>query len=391
MVLDEDEVHASRSDLDGSDLSLKAQVDTDDVFSNMILDVADFPEAVEQEDGYISPCDNSRGTEELSSPIWPSDHRKTRRSLAEISQNPHGEEEDADFAAQVLSSPIYAKRREPSLRPLDEYETPVKWTNNAGNKTILAERTPTPTKQARQELDDVPSPTHYRGPDLRSMLGVDYGSELDIDTPCGAASGSSSTAPPTPSPETPGDSPQQAIDIDGLELDLEAEEQSRSEKTAQRTKAVMDGWRRKWALPSLQADKSSMNAPKAFALGSGTLRAANLRRSETTVIMSDSQPMLGVFYKPPKSAPSKISAPSASKKGKLVFESTKLSSVAMRASKTEDAAFCTDAAKMLAVGPGDSEAELDIVYKARTKLSQYRLVLLTCSARPVLNLFHSCS
>lgn len=385
IVLDEDEDRASRSDLEGSDLSLKVHVDADDVFSSMILDVADFPEVVEQEDGYISPRDNSRGTEELSSPIWPGNRRQTRRSLVGISasRNPHNEAEDADFEAHVLSSPIYAKRREPNLRPLDEYETPVKWADSAGNETILAERTPTRTRQAHQGLDDVPSPILYRGPDLRSMLGVDCGSELDIL--CEAASGSSSTVPPTPSPETPGDSPQQVIDIDDPELDLDAEEQNRSEKTALRTKAVMDGWRRKWALPSLQAEKSSVNAPKVFALGSGALRAANLRRSETTVVMSDS--ILGGFYEPPKSAPSKISVPTAPKKGKLVFESTKVSSMAKPSKAAENVALCTDPTKILAAEPGDSEAELDIVYKARTKLSQYRLVLLICSARLVLIFF----
>lgn len=210
-------------------------------------------------------------------------------------------------------------------------------TQNPSNETILVDPTPTPTKWPYQESEDVPSPTLYRGPDLRSMLGADCGSELD--KPCEAGSGSSLTASPTPSPDTPeegrlGDSP--VIDVDGCELDLEVDEEQRSsEQSALRTKAVMDGWRRKWALRSLQAEKS-INSPKVTALGSGALRAANLRRTETTVIMADPPSKRSEFYKPPKSAPSKISAPSVPKprKGKLVFESTKVSSTALKASKS---------------------------------------------------------
>jgi hypothetical protein len=126
---------ATRSDLEGSDLSLKAQVDASDVFSSRQLDVADFLEPVEQEDGYISPPDYSRDAQDLSSPIRPEDRRKTIFSLEDETEmspsvNHPGEEEDADFAAQVLSSPVSARRPKPSLQPLDDYETPVKWAQN---------------------------------------------------------------------------------------------------------------------------------------------------------------------------------------------------------------------------------------------------------------------
>lgn len=342
IVDDDDEVDTSRSELEGSDISLKAQIDASDVFSSRQLDMTDFPEPVEQEDGYISPPDYSRDGDDLSSPVRPEDRRRTIVSLEdEEEMSPSKLPSEEDFA-QILSSPVSVRRPIPSLQRLDHYKTPVKWAQNAGDETILADPTPTPTKQPYQESEDVPSPTLYRGPDLRSMLGVDCCSELD--RACDAGSGSSSTASPMPSPDTPaeghlGDSP--VIDVDDCELDLEVEEEH-SEQSALRTKAVMDGWRRKWSLPSLQVEKSSINSPKVFALGSGALRATNLRRSETTVIMADSHPMRGGFYKPPKSAPSKISGPSAPRprKGKLVFETTKVSS---KASKTvAKTSSCTD-------------------------------------------------
>lgn len=333
IVDDDDELDASQSDLEGSDISLKAQIDASDVFSSRQLDVADFPELVEQEDGYISPPDYTRDADDLSSPVRPEDRRKTIVFREDEEMSPSKPPSEEDFA-QILSSPMSVRCPIPSLQRLDDCETPVKWAQNAGDETILAYPTPTPTKRAYQESEDVPSPTLFRGPDLRSMLGADCCSELD--RACEAGSGSSSTTSPTPSPDTPAEGHLPAIDVEDCGLDLEVEEEQHSEQTALRTKAVMDGWRRKWSLPSLQAEKSSINSPKVFALGSGALRATNLRRSETTVIMADSHSTRGGFYKPPKSAPSKVPGPSAPRprKGKLVFESTKVSSTALKASKT---------------------------------------------------------
>lgn len=319
MVVDDDyEVDEACSDLEGSDLSIKTQVDASDVLLNMQLDAADFLETVEQEDGYISPPDYSKDAQDLSSPILPRNRRKTTISLKRSPSVHHfSEEEDADFVAQVLSSPISAKRPKHNTQQLEDYKTP--------------------TQTKHQELEDVPSPT---GPDLRSLLGVDCDSELDV---------SCKTRSPSPSPDTPKEGRQgasQVIHIDGFQLDLEVEEEERlCEQSASRNKAVMDGWRRKWALPSLQAEKTSANNPKVFALGSGAIRGANLRRSETTVIMPGPHSISGL-YKPPKSAPSKISVPTAPRMGKLVFESKNVSSTTPKASKTvENVISCLEDTK----------------------------------------------
>jgi hypothetical protein len=166
--------------------------------------------------------------------------------------------------------------------------------------------------------------------------------------------------------------------VTDVDVDLEVEEERRSEQAALRTKAVMDGWRRKWALPSLQAEEATIKSPKVFAIGSGNLRAANLRRSETTVIMASPYSTPDGVYKPPKSAPSKMAALSAPKPrmGKLVFESTKIASTAVKASKrVENVASCIHDPRTPAADPMNSEAEVQIAHRARAKLSQYRLVL----------------
>ena len=78
VVDDDDEVaETSEPDLDGSDLSLKAQCDHD---TDMDLHVDEFPDVVEQEDGYISPTPScSNDLQDLSSPLRSGqtpDHRK---------------------------------------------------------------------------------------------------------------------------------------------------------------------------------------------------------------------------------------------------------------------------------------------------------------------------
>ncbi|CAA7264284.1 unnamed protein product [Cyclocybe aegerita] len=355
IVVDDDdtsEAETSEPELDGTELLIQANFNADAV---MELSVEDFPDVVEQEDGYISPMrSSSRDAADLSSPPRPGG-RLERGEDEEM--EPTGmilsDHEDHDLSVDPVSSPVSTKRPTRTTRRHQPYRTPTKGNANHASGSILVDPTPTPTKSIYPDIDEVPSPTLFHGPDLRSMLGNDDStSDLDglpdvkrirHEDSLGSGFGSGSVSPPSPSPETPvnelacNNSINVVIDVDELDFGFDEED---GEAGLARTKAVMDGWRNKWALPSKQPvgptggqnpmkakPGSSTNTPtssrppsrpasvrsspkkKLFTPGSGAARALALRRNETNVTPAGRHNLAQTeFYKPPKSAPSKIGA-----------------------------------------------------------------------------------
>ena len=180
VVDDDDEVaETSEPDLDGSDLSLKAQCDQD---ADMDLHVDEFPDAVEQEDGYISPTSScSKDLQDLSSPLrsgqtparrkWKSDQGLQLDDSAMIQSD-----EDAYFGVEAVSSPVSTIKRHVSPfigRGFIQY-TPTKRNINDDDDDesgghILVHATPSPTKD-QSPADEIPSPILYYGPDLREAF-----------------------------------------------------------------------------------------------------------------------------------------------------------------------------------------------------------------------------
>lgn len=355
-IMGDDEVESSEPELDGSDLSLKVQYDVfDEDTTRMDLDLGNFPDPVEQEDGYISPTPScSRDAQDLSSPAKP---------LARAHEDEMGpsvldpSDQDEDFGADAISSPISMKRPNAfNYRP-EVYESPTRLSKQAWNAKALVEPRPTSTDEINSDIEDVPSPVLYRGPDLRRILRED--TDSDLETSLGVRIGrgrpdysseelgSGSTSPPSPSPETPasrdplptaaifGDASKVVVDVDEFgTLDLDEEDQGCEDEIASRTKAVMDGWRQKWAVPSASVGKGGckppgqtrgfntlkkpLTKPKVSATpniatlsktitapGMGALRHSELRRSETNVTPAGRH-SLRDQYQPPKSAPSKM-------------------------------------------------------------------------------------
>ncbi|KAF8965047.1 hypothetical protein BDZ97DRAFT_811241 [Flammula alnicola] len=192
---DDDPAETSEPDLDGSDLSLRAHFDVD---AEMNLDLEEFPDAVEQEDGYISASPSySKDAQELSSPLQPGQSSRSRRrqwndsgtreddemGQTEGLPSDKEEEENSFGGAEAVSSPISVKRPKPFGRR-NAYQTPPRWSRNEDSGgDILVVPTPTPTnrKGIYPDVDEVPSPTLYRGPDLRNLLGADSATEIEFE------------------------------------------------------------------------------------------------------------------------------------------------------------------------------------------------------------------
>ena len=347
---DVDEVaQTSEPDLDGSDLSLKAQCDHD---TDMDLNEDEFPDAVEQEDGYISPTPScSKDLQDLSSPLQPGQtpaHRKWKsdQHLLVDGSAMIRSDEDAYFGVEAVSSPVSAVKRHVSPfvgRGLIQ-DTPTKQNTNhddvdeSGGR-ILVHPTPSPTK-VQSPTDEIPSPILYYGPDLRDAfsLATDGATDLDYDEPSTNAnrqelrrrmscpeSRYGSTSPPSPSPDTSVLRTRQqmsehnangVIDVDALDFDLDKEEQEK----ANRTKVIMNGWRERWALASKKAAQqisteegktksisSHRSIPRTMlnqcTPGSGSSRIANFKRSNTNVTPQGRHVLSSASRYPRPSAP----------------------------------------------------------------------------------------
>lgn len=338
---DDETVEDSEPELDASDLSLRGQIDDNNSDDRLNLNIGEFPDVVGQEDGYISPSPScSKDVQDLSSPPGPS---RRQRVVSLTGVIPSDEEEDADtsFGADVVSSPVSVKKPKPRSHfhaektPSRRIAKSKSKATGGGQVLVLVVSTPSPKGKERlyPDIDDVPSPTLYRGPDLRNMLGGDEETVLDFDDKPKSASGSASS--PSPSPETPNCNEQQSgqlidiVDVDDLEDDSDDDLRRQEEIAAQSQAAVMAGWRQRWARPPsktpVQARRpaqhasaqrhlirplspsSSSKKAKAFTSGSSrptTNRAFDLRRSDTNVTPAGRHSLSD--YKPPRSAPSKL-------------------------------------------------------------------------------------
>lgn len=330
VVDDDEEAETSEPDLDGTELSLKVQFSADVNMEDVNAD--DFPNVVEQEDGYISPSPScSRDAQDLSSPLQAGHSPRPRDDLE---MAPTGmiisdveDEDEASFGAEAISSPISVRR--PSNHRREVYQTPSRRRNGGQEPliNILVGPTPTPAKPRKDiypDLDEVPSPTLYRGPDMRYLLGDDGSTELDVDErPNKSGSTSGTASPPSPSPEMHNPAGEQApkviIDIE----DLADEEERRVREISTRANTVMNGWRDRWALPSKKAvqtplivgkrkaspQRLSRGSPtkskKPFTPGARPAHGFNLRRNETNVTPAGRH-SLAHGSKHPRSAPAKF-------------------------------------------------------------------------------------
>ena len=356
IVVDDDNeaVETSEPDLDGSDLSLKVQFDHDtDV--DLHIDEFEFPNVVEQEDGYISPTPScSKDLQDLSSPLrsgqtptrrkWKSDQCLQVDDLAMIQSD-----EDAYFGVEAVSSPVSTvmRRVSPFVGRGFIQETPTKRNTDDGDETrdghILVHATPSPTK-VQSPADEIPSPILYYGPDLRDALALASDGATDLDyvhKPSMNAnrqelrrrrscpdSRYGSTSPPSPSPDTPYSAARQqilehntkaVIDIDTADYDLDEEDIEQASANASRTKVVMNGWRDRWALASktkkaqqipTEGKIKSISHGKTLLTqctpGSGSSRIANFKRSNTNVTPQGRHVLSSASRYPCSAAPSKI-------------------------------------------------------------------------------------
>jgi hypothetical protein len=428
LVDDDEEAETSEPDLDGTELSLKAQFGADVNMEDVNAD--DFPDVVEQEDGYISPSPScSKDAQDLSSPLQAGHSPRPRNRDDELEMAPTGmiatdveDEDEASFGAEAISSPISVRR--PSNHRREVYQTPSRRRNRGQEPliNILVGPTPTPTKPREgiyPDLDEVPSPTLYRGPDMRHLLGDDGSTELDVDErPNKSGSASGTASPPSPSPETPNLAGEQApkviIDIDDFE-DLADEEERRVREISTRANTVMNGWRDRWALPPKKAVQTPLvvgkrkaspqrlsrvsptKSKKPFTPGARPAHAFNLRRNETNVTPAGRH-SLAHGSKHPRSAPAKFvvgggmksNSPAMRntvrpKRSFLLFETVNCTTTTStsRERQVVDLTMTDSVDPISSVPPKNSkpgglESEMTSVAKAR--FEQFRLVCLFHSA-----------
>ena len=349
---DDDVAETSEPDLDGSDLSLKAQCDHD---TDMDLHIDDFPDVVEQEDGYISPTPScSKDLQDLSSPLrsgqtptrrkWKSGQRLQVDDSVMIQSD-----EDAYFGVEAVSSPVSTVKRRvsPFVGRGFIQNTPTKRnTNHDGHDDesdgrILVHATPSPTKV--QSPNEIPSPILYYGPDLRDALALatDGATDLDYDElsmnanrqelrrrrsyPESRYTSSSSPSSDTSDSAVLNDRQQitskhnakeAVIDVDTADYGLYEEDIEQAKVNASRTKMVMNGWRDLWALtsktkkiPTEEGKTKSISHENIvlnqYTPGSGSSRIANFKRSNTNVTPRGRH-ALSSASRYPRSAPSKV-------------------------------------------------------------------------------------
>ena len=424
VVDDDEEAETSEPDLDGTELSLKAQFGADVNMEDVNAD--DFPDVVEQEDGYISPSPScSKDAQDLSSPLQAGHSPQPRNRNDHLDMAPTGmiisdveDEDEASFGAEAISSPISVRR--PSNHRREVYQTPSRRRNRGQEPliNILVGPTPTPAKPTEgiyPDPDEVPSPTLYRGPDLRRMLGDDGSTELDVDEQPGKSGSASGTAsPPSPSPETPNRTGEQApkviIDIDTFE-DLVDEEECRVREISTRANTVMNGWRDRWALPPNKTVKTpfvvgkkkaspqqlATKSKKPFTPGARPEHAFNLRRNETNVTPAGRH-SLAHRSKHPRSAPAKFAVGGGMKSNSptmrntvrpkrsfLLFETVNRTTAITSTSRERQVVDLTAVNSVQSVDfipsappknskPGELESEMTSVAQAR--FAQFRLVCL---------------
>lgn len=175
-----------------------------------------------QEDGYVSPTRSSYRfeTPEVSTP-----HRHPRMSRSGI-----GQEDDDEFDAELLSSPVEGRRhRGKRSKPAHEVDLGRKfWTING---------------------DDIES--EGDGPDLRDSLEDIEELPSDIDCPGPGSSFASTATTSSAGPITPNHSTSQ----DDVEDFLEEIEDDRTRIA--RTGSISDGWMKRWSYNGFEIKKVS--------------------------------------------------------------------------------------------------------------------------------------
>lgn len=177
-----------------------------------------------QEDGYISPTHSSFRfeTPEVSTP-----HRHSRMSKSGM-----GQEDDDDFDAELLSSPVEGRRhRGKTSKPVHEVDLDRKyleWTING---------------------DDIDSGDD--GPDLRGSFEDVDKLPSDIDCPGPGSSFASTTTTSSAGPITPNHS----TSPDDVEDFLEEIEDDRTRIA--RTGSISDGWMKRWSYNGFEIKKVS--------------------------------------------------------------------------------------------------------------------------------------
>lgn len=351
IVVDDDDEEAAETfelDFDGSDLSLKAQYDHD---TDMDLHVDEFPDVVEQEDGYISPTPScSKDLQDLSSPPRPGQTPACRKWKSD--------DEDAYFGVEAVSSPVspIKRRVSPFIGRGFIQETPTKRNVNEG--CILVHATPSPTKD-HYPAGEIPSPILYYGPDLRNALALaadDDATDLGYDEPTMEANRrelrGKNSCPVLRYHQTPlldtsdgvvprarqqmSERVKAVIDTDASDCDLDEEDAEQVRANASRAKVVMNGWRDRWALTSKTkkanharqdpaeegktestrgAVPQTLLDPKNQCIpGSRPSHVANLKRSDTNVTPQGRHTLFSAS-RHPLSAPSRIVGGGGSRSG----------------------------------------------------------------------------
>ena len=175
-----------------------------------------------QEDGYISP---TRSSYRFETPEVLTPHRHSRMSKSDI-----GQEDDDDFDAELLSSPVEGRRHgdKTSVHEVDLDRECSGWTING---------------------DDIESGDD--GPDLRGNFQDVDELPSDIDCPGPGSSFASTATTSSTGPITPNHS----TSLDDVEDYLEEIEDDRARIA--RTGSISDGWVKRWSYNGFEIKKVS--------------------------------------------------------------------------------------------------------------------------------------
>lgn len=319
---DELDLTITEADLEWDSLSLVAQAEMD---PELEMDVEEPDDAVEQEDGYISPTPSrSRDAEDLSSPLRPGVTPPRRKRLKT--------ELEADLDVDAVSSPPEEARERGGRLPALSL---CRSRSRSPMGAILVAASPDPP----------------RGVDLRHAFGNERTSDIDFFEE-DAQHESGSTPTPSPSPLTPAEDPggDLALVLDPEELAAQA--------NLERSEAVAAGWRSRWA-----------NNGTASSNGKGREREtvhSVLKRRETTVTPTGRHLPINARLRPHpylQDAPSSVPAKSA---GKLQSRRSLTFLDSVRPLKAK--ARSSDRFEVPAV----EEDGNDVLAKAQTRLAQFR-------------------
>jgi len=223
LVEDEDEDKFDAGSCD----SLDVQVDD----AGLEIDFEDsYQEVVDQEDGYISPASSrSDDIQDLSSPI------RSRKTYSR-SRPP-----DSEFGAEVVSSPPVQAKPKGVLRLSPK---PIFRMRSLDLPRVNPSSSFHPSSLSAGPFSKSKSSLIFSGPDLRDSF-VGLSSEINSYD---EASGSKSPPTPTPSLPTPLDQEQHLGDLAAQDYDLDDPEVVLGLNDELRNQAVMNGWRKRWAL-----------------------------------------------------------------------------------------------------------------------------------------------